>query len=207
MNLSKLLLSIFLVCVLFSCSDSSASRPSGADAKNAIMLLNKISRPLPKGNPSELYSMLSQDFVKEFTKEIELAKTIDSLGLRKLPKMKMLRILSLKNSFSNQINSADPKTVITNWIGSSGKGFPLTSGSRYYYSDNLKMENEMLKKGNTFPQILLVEEEGKIKVNLFNTADYQKKRMNEILKKKDLEELIKSAAWLHIQTQRSVKWD
>ena len=65
----------------------------------------------------------------------------------------------------------------------------------------------MLKKGNTFPQILLVEEEGKIKVDLFNTADYQKKRMNEILKKKDLEELIKSAAWLHIQTQRSVKWD
>ncbi len=194
---------MFIAKPLLSCTEE---RPSGSVAEKTITTLNLVSKPPPKGNPSELFSMLSQNFISEFSEEIELAKSIDSIELRSLPMMKMLRILSLKNAYSKQLTTLDNKSIITNWIESSGKGFPLKSGSRYYYSEDLSTENKILAEGRTFPQVLLVNENGKIKINLFNTKTYQEKRIKEILKSHKLDEIIKDAAWLHTQTQRKLNW-
>jgi hypothetical protein len=149
---------------------------------------------------------LSADFIKRFEEEIESAKVMDSTQLRSLPPMKMLRILSLKNALSGVVKERDTKTVIMSWLDSAGKGFPLQHADRFYYTPKKSLENNILKDGATYPLVLIIREGDLLKVDPFNTPEYQQARLNNILTKKSLDELIQESAWLHFQTYRPVHW-
>lgn len=194
------------IVLLISLSACSGQRPSGPEAQEKIHLLNQLSAAHPRGNPVGLYKMLSADFIQTFEAEIHKAKTYDSLQVRALPTMEMLRVLSLKNSFVNTVRRKETMNIILDWIESAGKGFPYQKSGRYYYADNEKIEAKLLKEGMVSPQVLMVQEGESIKVDLFNTVAYQEARLQQILKKKSLDDLIKEAAWLYYQTQRRITW-
>lgn len=188
----------------FYLSGQAQDRPEGKEVEEFLHFINEVSNP--GGNSNEYYSLLSNEFIASFEQEIEKAKTMDSLELRSLPPLEMLRVLSLKNTMYNTVKQHETKFVILTWLESAKRGFPIKNSPRYYYSPKKSLEDELLAQGSILPQVLIVRENGYLKVNPFNTLDYQNKRLENILRQKSMEELIKDASWFYFQTHRTINW-
>lgn len=201
---SKIL--ILLASTLTFCQCGGQNRPDGPEAEAFLDAVNAAAKPLPYGNPSELYGMLSADFIARMEDEIQKARTMDSADLQTLPQMEMLRVLALKNSLANPVRYFDAESVIKTWFDSAGKGFPLENADRFYYTPDSRLETEMLNEGSTVPLILLTETEGGLKADLFHTEDVQARRLANILSETTMDELTREAAWLHFQTDRTIHW-
>lgn len=197
-----------VLCLVLWTISCSGQRPDGSEAREALNVFNRVSQPEPDGNSIELYNLLTKDAIAKFEDEIEKARTLDSTAVRALPRMEMLRVLSWKNALAGKLRQTDDlKLLIPQWFDAAKKGFPLKDSSPFIYTPDRALEDQMLTEGLTRPQVLLVEEDGLIKVNPLNTEKYQERRLENILRKKDFEELIGEAAWLYFQPYRPVNWD
>lgn len=197
-----------VLCLLLWTTACSGQRPDGPEAREVLNVFNRVSLPEPRGNSIELYNLLSKDVISMFEDEIEKARTLDSTAVRALPRMEMLRVLSWKNALAEKLRQTDDlQFLIPHWFDAAKKGFPLQDGSPFIYTPDGTLELQMLAEGLTRPQVLLVEEDGRIKVNPFNTEEYQQRRLQNILQEKDFEELIGEAAWLYFQPYRPVNWN
>jgi hypothetical protein len=197
-----------LLGLLLGATACSAQRPAGPEAKQVLNVFNRASRPVPDGNARELYHLLSTDAIAQLTEEIEKARTLDSAAVAALPRMEMLRVLVWKNTLAEKLRKTeDLEFLIPHWFDAATKGFPLNDNSSFVYTPDVSLETQMLTEGLLRPQVLLVEENGRIKVNPFNTPEYQERRLELILQTKDWDTLVGEAAWLYFQPYRPVNWD
>ncbi len=171
-----------VLCLLLLTTACSGQRPKGQEAREVLNVFNRVSQPEPRGNSIDLYNLLSKDVIAKFEDEIEKARTLDSTAVRALPRMEMLRVLSWKNALAEKLRKTDDlQFLIPHWFDAAKKGFPLLDGSPFIYTPDETLEEQMLTEGLTRPQILLLEEDGRIKVNPFNTEKYQERRLENIL--------------------------
>ena len=184
-----------------------STRPDGPEAKALLETLNRAARPLPKGNLNEYYTLLSADCKAQLQEDISLARHLDSAGLAGLPTMQLLRVLAFKNALADVVRQNDDELAIRQWLAESGVGFPLRHADRYIYTPKPKLEKDMLDQGSTIPHVLLVSEKGTLRADILHTPEFQARRMENILAKESLANLIPQAAWLHIAPERRVNWE
>jgi len=191
--------------LLLSCTET---RPKGDDVEKLLEVMNDLSRSTPRGNSSDLYKLLSSRFKEGFKEEIQMARDLDSIALSAYPLSRQLRVLSLKNAMASRLkSSASDEQLFIEWFDRAGRNFPLENSSVFYYSTKKSVEDDLIEKGLTVPCLLIEIENNGLRVDLFNTPEFQQKRLDNILSKQPLEKIMADAAWLRVQTNRRISWD
>lgn len=190
---------------LLSCQPN---RPGGERAKKFLQQYNQTYRGRIVEDFRTRYDMYSSDFLKTFAKEVDEAIALDSIDIIKFPPPKQLRLISLKNTISKKVLlSKDYYRILEGWDTRKRRNFPLPALLDRMYSPKKSLEDKAMKDGKTWYFVLMVEEDGFLKINPYNTEEFQMKRHKNILKKSKFEDLVRYVAFGNLTDRRKVNWN
>lgn len=199
---------LFLILTGVLISGCKSERPTGKEAEKLLMAYNETYKGQYNERFDMRYEMYSAEFLKLFQNEVDEAIELDSLGIIKLPLPKQLRLIAMKNSIDKYILlSGDYKEILKYWDTRNRMNFPLPRTFDRSYTPDKSVEDEFLAEGKTWYFILMVNENGKLKIDPYNTEEFQLKRLNNILEDHKFEDLVKYVSFENESENKKINWN